>query len=383
MQTSRKIVLAVNGRIPGPRAHAIATLRLGIALQRLGAAVEIWCPDRRGRSPEAVALEPDAPPIVRLPCTDWIDRAPRWAQRATAALQRASFARAFAREAERRRGEVRWFVLRDPALWSSAVKLELPFAAEVHELPRRRFARQAALAALRQAPHVIALSQLACEALRALGVARADLAVLPSAADERLLGAALQRSTARRALGIALDQRVVSYVGHLHAAKGARRLKDLAAALPEVRVRVVGGLPAERARFARTGLPANLELVGFVAPEQIGRELAAADLVVATAELKSEAARCFGSPVKIAEALAAGCALLAPAVPAARELAGAAADYYRPEDPAEPARAVERLLGDPAALEALRARARAVSREHLASVRAERLLQILGGQVPA
>lgn len=374
---NEKIVLVVNGRVPGPRAHAIATLRLGRALQARGERVEIWSAARRGRLPEQVVGEAGDPPIHRLPCYDWIDVAPRAWQRASAALQRRSFARSFRRAAELERDHVRCFVLRDAGLWPVAQRMQLRYLAEVHELPRRPRARTQALFTLQHAPKVAALSSVGCDALRRLGLGRNDLHALPSAADDRLWNATERREEARRDLGIAAASRVISYVGHLHAEKGADAVIAVAHALPSVRVRVVGGLTPERTRITLRRPPANLEILGFVDRERVAQEIAAADLMLAPADPRSEQAQCFGSSMKVAEALAAGAALLAADTPAVRAQAGEAAWFYATSDPSEPAASARRWIEDEAALHAARQRARAISKQHLASRRAALLLEFL------
>ena len=122
------------------------------------------------------------------------------------------------------------------------------------------------------------------------------------------------RSSARRALGIAGDEPLVLFVGRLVRGKGLPELVDAFAAVharqAAARLVVVGEGPLRsdlRARAAQAGIGAQVELVGEVPYERIPLWMQAADVFT----VPSEAA---GFPNVVREALACGRPVVATAV---------------------------------------------------------------------
>ena len=134
------------------------------------------------------------------------------------------------------------------------------------------------------------------------GVERAEFARRATVAPSPLeLGDAPSRLEARRALGVAVDERLVVIVGRLLAAKGTARALGAARLVPGARVVVVGDGP-ERARLEREFPEARF--TGQVARERALAWLAAADALLSASEHE-------GAPSVVREARALGTKVVA------------------------------------------------------------------------
>lgn len=172
---------------------------------------------------------------------------------------------------------------------------------------------------------------------------RRDIAVVPNGADLRVLP------------GMRKGVPVILTVGRLAAYKG---LDVLALALAElagkgVRFRWVACGPDQAGgrlpRFVRRlGLP--VRFTGTVPPSSVRRWLGRAAVFV-------QPSRAEGSPMAVAEALAAGCPVVASAVGGVPELVGRAGLLVAPGDAAGLSRALSRVLGDAGLAARLRGRA--------------------------
>lgn len=162
---------------------------------------------------------------------------------------------------------------------------------------------------------------------------------------------------------------VVLYLGQLHGAQYAhlfvRAARELLAQGVRARFLIVGGgyeAPRLRALADTLGVNGQLVVTGMVPHGEIPEYLAAADVVVACFE-RNAVTRCK-SPLKIAEYLAAGKAIVASRVGEVGRMVGPAAVLVRPGDASALAEGIRRVLSDPVARRHL---------ERLARARAEAL----------
>jgi glycosyltransferase involved in cell wall biosynthesis len=264
----------------------------------------------------------------------------------------------------------------------TAMEAELPFFA-----PRPLAAPAAAAGRL--------LDALACHG--ALGIAaiapalsaslerRREVAApyvpLPWAFMERRAGAAptdLDGPTARRALGLAPEDRVLLYAGNLDAYQGYEDVvaaaARLAARVPEAKLLVAtASAPGPLVRAARgAGLGARLVVTGL-ADEAARRAVhAAADVALVPRRAPG------GLPIKLLDALARGVPVVASRRAAAGLPIARAALLCRDDDPASMAAAAELALAE-ATRDELRREGRAyVAREHAAARFVDALAEVLG-----
>jgi len=307
-----------------------------------------WCAERRGRLVLFFHGPPPEDPVLRherIVCRSVGDAGSRgsvWQERA---LPEAAMAAGLD-------------LLFAPA-YSCPQRLSLPRITTVHDLsfrslpedfrPLEALRRRVLVgASIRVSSGIVAVSEFT---RREIGAWFPDAVprtrVIHHGADDDLPPAP-DREASRAALGVR---------GPLLVSVGAifnrRRLPTLLGAVallrrthPDVELRVVGDnrthppLNLERA-IAERGLDRSVRLEGFVSEGRLAAHYAAADVAVCLSEYEG-----FGLPVL--EAMARGLPVLASRRPAHSELFGGAALLADPENEAEIAETLERLLDDPA-----------------------------------
>ncbi len=167
------------------------------------------------------------------------------------------------------------------------------------------------------------------------------------------------REQVRARLGVGPEEPLALYAGRVTADKGALVLLDALARVPGLHLAVAGdgeALPELRRSAAR--LP-RLHLLGQVAPDEVGRLLAAADLFV------HPSCCAEGLPGAILEAAAAGLAIVATPQGGTVEVVRSPGHglLVPPGDAAALAAAMARLVDDPALRARLGAEARRVVAE--------------------
>lgn len=357
-------ILVLQGRVPGPRAHSITTMRTADALIAAGHDPEVWVPRRTGRTEnEPGGLDEvrwwyglrHEVPTNQLACLDGVDLLPRCVQPLTARVLAFTFAGSLVRAARRVAPE-RAIVVRDAFSIRALAAAKVPFVAEVHELPRRMRPRRATLRALERACGIVTLTETARTFLHTHGgLLDTPSLVLPCGCPDAYVAREPSSVGARE------HTPTVTYAGSLQGWKGTERIAALARHFTNVAFCVLGGLPADRRRFART-LPANVTLQGFLAPGKVDDLLAASDVCLVTLDPADERARVFTSPLKLVEAMALGRAILAPNLPPIRELVthGETGWLHEPSDERSAREGLAHLLADGH----MRARLGNAAREH-------------------
>jgi glycosyltransferase involved in cell wall biosynthesis len=176
------------------------------------------------------------------------------------------------------------------------------------------------------------------------------------------------------------DPPTATYAGHLYAWKGVDALIAAAAFLPDVRVRIVGGMPGEpdldrlRAAARASGVEGRIDFVGLVPPRDVRGWLAKSDVLVLPNVETSVSAR-YTSPLKLFEYLASGRPMVASRLPALEEVLvhERNALLVPPGDAAAFASAIGRILGDPALGRRLAEQGRADVAQYSWAHRAKRL----------
>ena len=193
------------------------------------------------------------------------------------------------------------------------------------------------------------------------------------------------RETARRALGLPTAGPVVVHSGHMYEGRGVELLLDVAEAMPELLVVLVGGHGADVARVEAAVADralTNVVVAGHKPLAELPLYLAAADVLVmpytssaVTVDRKTKSME-FASPMKTFEYLAAGRPIVATRFPAVAEVLvdGANAILVPPDSATALQLGIESALADPARSAALAERARLDARERTWVKRTERIL---------
>jgi glycosyltransferase involved in cell wall biosynthesis len=171
------------------------------------------------------------------------------------------------------------------------------------------------------------------------------------------------------------------YVGQLYPWKGVDLTLRALALLPACELTIVGGLPDDPQRGRLERLAAQLgvaERLYFTGPRpyrEVPALLAQADVALLPLA-DGVVARCFTSPLKLFDYLAAGLPIVAVDFPTIREVLrdGENGLIVPSDDPVAMAAAVRRLLAEPDLARRLGDRAQADAREYTWERRAERIL---------
>lgn len=241
-----------------------------------------------------------------------------------------------------------------------------PAVARLAAMEARVFARAERLAAI-SAPLALALAGLP-------GV-RGPVAVAPSGVDESFFGVD----------GAAREPGLVAYAGGLGPWKGVDLLLKAMALVPGARLETLGGRPGSEdwrrleALARELGLGERLVMRPQAGQEAVAELLGRAAAAVWPGSARQRIAAEFTSPLKLFEYLAAGCAVAAPDLPAARAVVegGRQALLFAPDDPQALAVVLRRLLEDRALARELGRAGRELARSYTWDERARGLLSLL------
>ncbi len=222
---------------------------------------------------------------------------------------------------------------------------------------------------------VVAISQPLAEEIRAWARPRGVMAVIPCGVDEDFF---LDPARAR-------DPALAVYTGGLGEWKGVGLVVEAAAKVQEARVVIMGGEPesAEYQRLARRiqelGLTGRLQLKPKAPRQQVRALLQQASIGLWPGTARRAIAARFTSPLKVFEYMAAGCAVVAPRVPAAQGLVGEGVEglLFEPDDPASLAEVLGRLVSDPSLAQRLGSNGARKAQEFTWQRRAERLVEVI------
>jgi glycosyltransferase involved in cell wall biosynthesis len=264
--------------------------------------------------------------------------------------------------------------------------LQVPLIFEAHEFFSQTAAEEGApadrVAALetmeRQvvlgADRVIAISRPLARALEAFG-APDPVAVAPSGVEESFFKVAQGDR----------QHDLAAYAGGLGPWKGVDLLLDAVAQVPELKLEVLGGQEsgADWQRLsglaARLGLGGRLNMRPRAGQDAVRELLSRAGMAVWPGTGRQRIAAEFTSPLKLFEYLAAGCAVIAPRLPAAESVLcqDQNALLFEPDSADSLAEALRRLLNAPEEAEALGRAGRELARGYTWQARAEIIKQVV------
>lgn len=226
-------------------------------------------------------------------------------------------------------------------------------------------------------------SDFAAGAYRRTGVDEAQILVAHNGANAT--GASLDKSEARKLLGLPADRPIAVYAGRINGEKGLDQILDLAAMRPEVLFLLVGSEgdgPIEREAAGRD----NVRILPWAEPASLPAWLQAADvLLIPPSRAPLQRFRNCVLPMKLFAYLAAGRPILAPDSPDTAELLmdEENALLVAPECPEAAATALDRLLAEPGLGARLGARAQKLSKDLTWDRRAEKISAFLEARLCA
>jgi glycosyltransferase involved in cell wall biosynthesis len=180
---------------------------------------------------------------------------------------------------------------------------------------------------------------------RELGVPEERLVLAPDGVDDSFLEFDASKAACRQRLGIAGDEKLALYAGHLYSWKGAGVLADAAETLEKhgIVVMFVGGTDADIEAFRRTcGDRKNIRIVGRMPHAEIPSYLRAADVLVIPNTAESDISTRYTSPLKLFEYMASGTPIVASDLPALREVLSELTAFFVP--PSDPEALAERII---------------------------------------
>jgi PEP-CTERM/exosortase A-associated glycosyltransferase len=214
-----------------------------------------------------------------------------------------------------------------------------------------------------------------CEGLRAdlvaRGFAREKISIMPNGVDMQMFGEALPRDAAlAQDLGLG-EGPVIGFLGSFYPYEGLDDLiaamPAIVAAVPDARLLMVGGGPAEaalRAQAEASPVAQAIRFVGRVPHHEVDRYYSLVEVVCYPR--KGMRLTDLVTPLKPLEAMAQGKLVSASAVGGHRELIedGVTGTLFAPDDPAALASALSGLLSDRSGWDQRRDTARRFVREH-------------------
>jgi glycosyltransferase involved in cell wall biosynthesis len=260
-------------------------------------------------------------------------------------------------------------------------KLKKQMFFEAHTFPASRLGRAWVRRVVKRLGGVISISSALADQYIGFGISPHNILIAPDAVElKRYEG--LTKEEARRRLEIR-DWRLAVYTGHLYEWKGASVFAEAASQLENVSALIVGGTEGDvrrlRAEVNRHGRK-NVEVIGYVAPDQIPFYQAAADVVVLPNSAQSEISRLHTSPLKLFEYMASGTPIVASDLPSLREVLRdhENAILVTPDDANALANGIRLLLNDRALADLLAAAARKSVEAMTWAARAESVIRFCG-----
>lgn len=295
--------------VPSRRASSVQVMKMCAALARRGHDVRLVAKAGHEAAPGGDHA------FYAVDDSFAIDKVARPARRGGGLVYAAGMARRIARY----RGWAELVYCRDPVGALVAAEAGLPTVFEAHEVPSRwlRVAISRAITRPRSLG-MVAITDALRRDLAAAGVANGKPAVVaPDACDPP------RAVAARRRVGTP----TVGYVGSLYPGRGVELIVELAKAMPACAFRLVGGTEDDLARWRASGLPANVELLGFRSQAELPALYAGFDVVVmphaATgvvgATAKTDISK-WTSPMKMFEYMGSGVAMVASDLPVLQEV---------------------------------------------------------------
>ncbi len=250
---------------------------------------------------------------------------------------------------------------------------------EEHEFPKTKLGTKLKCWLLKRINGTVVITGQLAEAYQANNVPIKKILVAPDSVDSKLLSIALAKTQVRQELSIPQDKRVIGYTGHLYPWKGTRTAAQAMKTLPDnYLLYIVGGTPEDIENFKKyinDNLIQNVIVVGYVAPKQVPKYQAAADILVLPNTSADDMSRLYTSPLKLFEYMAARRPIVASDLPSIREILNEENSILvKPDDPAALAEGILKISENKALADSLVKKAFQDVQQYTWDKRAERIL---------
>ncbi len=190
--------------------------------------------------------------------------------------------------------------------------------------PVRRLLTKIMAWMLQRLDGLIVITHRLKELYAAFSIPGEKICVAPDSVDAKRSRSTIEKTEARKRLGIPLDKSIVCYTGHLFAWKGVYVLAESSRHLSDnVCVYIVGGTDSDIRNFKAFTAQQNLttlKIVGHVPYADVPLFLAASDVVVLPNSASARISKEYTSPLKLFEYMGAQRPIVASDLPSIREV---------------------------------------------------------------
>ena len=253
---------------------------------------------------------------------------------------------------------------------------------EEHEFPKTKLGTKLKCWLLKRINGTVVITSQLAKAYQVNSVPIKKILVAPDSVDSKLLSIALAKTQVRQELSIPQDRKIICYTGHLYPWKGVHVAAQAMKVLSDINLLyIVGGTPPDILNFKQfinNNSIQNVIIVGYVAPKQVRRYLAAADILVLPNTSADDMSRLYTSPLKLFEYMAARRPIVASDLPSIREILNEENGILvKPDDPLALAEAVMKISENKALADNLVRKAFQDVQQYTWDKRAEKVLEFV------
>ena len=211
------------------------------------------------------------------------------------------------------------------------------------------------------------------------GVPANKIIVSSDAVDADFMRGVPDQETCRKQLHLPANKKIVLYTGNFFKWKGVDTLAKAAALLPEELYFAFLGATKDsdiKRIDEIIGLRKNTRVFGHIPNQIIPQYLIAADILILPNSARQDISSLYTSPLKLFEYLAAGRPIVASDLPSLREILNETnCVFFKPDDPADLARAIKEILANPTRALSLAQQAQIDAKKYTWSHRADKILK--------
>ena len=374
-----KIAYIVNARIPTEKAHGYQIAKMCSEFARQGAEVTLYVPERKNTISQNLfdyySIERNFS-VMAVPCGDFV-RFASLLGRFAFVLQTKFFLRAL-RGIDISKDTVTYTRDRHIASWYAGEGYRAFY--DAHNFPEK--GNESFVRSLRGVAGIVCNSEGTAQEF----VSREfkNVLVAHNAVDLTDFDIQENKASLRKRLGLSLDMKLVTYVGHLYTWKGVDVLIDAAEASrgnKDTLFIIVGGTAKDVEKYKRIieakGL-SNVQLLGHKQKRDIPAYLRASDvLVIPNVPISKESSE-YTSPIKLFEYMASGVPIVASDLPSMRAIVSEhEVSFVTPNDAKALAQAIQETIRAHAEAEVRSTLARSLVERFSWSSRAEAILNFL------